>query len=295
MRIAVFRPVGLGALLSTVPALRALDAAYPAARITLIGPARARPLALRLRRYLDGYLEFPGLPGTPGPSDPAALPEFFDLARGARFDLMLQMHGSGELANPLVVLMGAARTAGYFRFGRFCPDPRRYLHWRDEEHETQRWLRLLEHLGVPPKGTQLEFPLHEADFREAAGFALQGYALLHPDAGPLAAPWKAGGFAELGDALAAEGLRIALTGAARSCALAGEVRRAMREPALDLAGRTTLGGFGALVARARVVVTGNAGVALLAAATRTPAVLIARGASVQDAQQDVARVLACAA
>ena len=86
-----------------VPALRALDAAYPAAHITLVGAARARPLALRLRRYVDGYLEFPGFPGIPGPANLNALPGFFDQARAARFDLALQMQGSGELANPLIV------------------------------------------------------------------------------------------------------------------------------------------------------------------------------------------------
>jgi hypothetical protein len=42
-------------------------------------------------------------------------------------------------------------------------------------------------------------------------------------------------------------------------------------------------------------VTAHPGVAVLAAATRTPAVLIAPGATLQDALQDIARALACAA
>lgn len=294
MKIAVFRPLGLGEVLQMVPALRALDAAYPAAHVTLVGAARARPLALRLRRYVDGYLEFPGFPGIPGPANLNALPAFFDQARAARFDLALQMQGSGELANPLIVLMGAARTAGHYRFGRFCPDPRRYLPWRDEESEVDRSLRLVGHVGAPAKGTQLEFPLYEGDLRDASRFGADGHALLHPDAGP-GASWTPARFAELGDALAAEGLPVALTGTACSGALTRAVKEAMREPALDLAGRTTLGSFGALVMRARLMVTAHPGVAVLAAATRTPAVLIAPGATLQDALQDIARALACAA
>ncbi len=294
MKIAIFRPLGLGELLLTVPALRALDAAYPGAHITLIGSARARALALRLRRYIDGYLEFPGFPGIPGPANLNALPGFFDQARAARFDLALQMQGSGELANPLVILLGAARTAGYYRFGRFCPDPGRYLQWRDEDSEVLRSLRLLEHLGAPARGAHLEFPLHEGDQREAARFGAEGHALLHP-AGGGRGGWTAARFAELADALAVDGLPVALTGTARMGALTRAVTEAMGEPALDLAGRTTLGSFGAVVARARLVVTAHPGVAVLAAATHTPAVLIAPGATLQDALQDVARALACAA
>jgi len=56
-----------------------------------------------------------------------------------------------------------------------------------------------------------------------------------------------------------------------------------------------LGGLGALVSRARVVVSAHPGIGVLAAATRTPAVLVARGGALQDALRDIARALACAA
>ena len=81
----------------------------------------------------------------------------------------------------------------------------------------------------------------------------------------------------MGDALAAEGLRLVLTGTAAEASLTARVQRAMREPALDLTGRTTLGVLGALIARARLLVCNDTGVSHLAAALGTPSVVVACG------------------
>lgn len=152
MRILLFRPLGLASLLSAVPAFRAFDAAYPEARITLLGLASVREIATRLDRYIDEFAAFPGFPGIPGECDMEALPDFFAQMKRNRFDLAVQMHGAGEIANPLMVLMGAAENAGFYRPGRYCPDARRYVVWEDEEDDIQRWLRLAAHLGAPPRG-----------------------------------------------------------------------------------------------------------------------------------------------
>jgi ADP-heptose:LPS heptosyltransferase len=163
MRIALFRPLGLAGLPSAVPALRALDDAYPQASITLIGLPQQREAAARLRRFLDGFVAFPGFPGLPGECDLDAVPDFFASMRRARFDLALQMHGAGEVANPLMVLMGAARNAGFYRAGRYCPDARHFLEWRDDEDDVQRWLRLAAHLGAaPPQVGDVRQALREA-------------------------------------------------------------------------------------------------------------------------------------
>ncbi len=278
MRIAVLRALQLGDLLCTVPALRALDAAWPDARITLIGLPWARQFAARFRRYIDAYLEFPGFPGLRERDlDLQALPEFFQSSRNLHFDLVLQMQGSGEITNPLAVLLGAGRTAGFYRPGRFCPDPRRYLEWRDDEHEVLRWLRLVERLGAPARGTQLEFPLTDADYQEWRGLGLDHYAVLHPGSQLRSRRWPPERFAQVGDALAREGMQVVITGIAAEAGLVRRVREAMREPALDLAGRTTLGGLAALIARARLLVANDTGVSHIAAATRTPSVIIACG------------------
>ena len=243
MRIALFRPLGLASLLCAVPALRALDAAFPHAEITLIGLTRVRDVALRLHRYLDDFAAFPGFPGIPGVEcDLDAIPGFFERMKQARFDLAIQMHGAGEIANPLMVLMGAERNAGFYRPGRYCPDAQRYLEWREEEDEVQRWVRLVEHLGARAKGMFLEFPLEPEDWAQWRSLQLEHYVCLDRAAQPQR-------YAEVSDALAAEGWNVV---------------------PISLAERRSLGGTAAVIAKARLVVSNDPATALLAAAMRTP-------------------------
>lgn len=282
--IAVVRALQLGDLLCAVPALRALRAAAPHARITLVGLPWAESFAARFACYIDDFLAFPGFPGLPEhPAALTAIPPFFAAAQERRFDLALQMHGSGALSNPLAVLLGARRTAGFYRPGEYCPDPLLFLPWEDKEHEVQRYLRLAAALGVPARGARLEFPF-SADERQALRRAVPelpapgSYACIHPGARLPSRRWSPERFAEVADRLAAAGLDIVLTGSAGEAQLTGAVRHAMRSPALDLAGRTGLGELAALLADARLLVCNDTGVSHIAAALATPSVVICNGA-----------------
>jgi ADP-heptose:LPS heptosyltransferase len=279
MNIAVFRALQLGDLLCTVPALRALKMEYPAARVTLIGLPWAREFAARFQRYVDAFAEFPGFPGLPERAcDTATLPAFFNRMRAARFDLTLQMHGSGEITNPLLVLMGARRLGGCYRAGGWCPDPERFVDWREREHEVLRFLRLLSRIGVPQQGSHLEFPLDAADRAEQRALGLANYACIHAGSQLPSRRWPPARFAEVGDALAQAGLKVVLTGTAGEASLTRQVAGAMRCAAVDLAGRTSLGGLAALIGGARLLVCNDTGVSHIAAALRTPSVVICSGA-----------------
>jgi ADP-heptose:LPS heptosyltransferase len=279
MNIAVVRALQLGDLLCAVPALRALRTAYPAARIALVGLAWAREFAVRFRRYIDAFIEFPGFPGMPErPCAEDELDRFLAQMRGRRFDLALQMHGSGEVTNPLTVRMGAAAIAGSYRDGQYCPDRSRFIAWQEHEHEVLRWLRLLTRLGIAARGPQLEFPLGAEDRAEATALGLHNYVCLHPGSQLPSRRWPAERFAEVGDALAARGYNVVLTGSAAEAPLTREVARAMRARPRDLAGRTSLGGVAAVIAGARLLVSNDTGVSHIAAATRTASVVVCCGA-----------------
>jgi ADP-heptose:LPS heptosyltransferase len=286
--IAVFRALQLGDLLCAVPALRALRRGFPAARVTLIALPWARELAARFPQYIDDFVEFPGFPGLAERRyELAEVHDFLRRTAERRFDLALQLHGSGEVSNPLVALLGARRMAGYFREGQYCPDAATFLPWRDAEPEIDRGVRLVAALGAAPRGLELEAPLLPAD-REALAAAVGqhdlargGYVCVHPGAQLPSRRWYPERFAVVADALAARGLRVVLTGTAGEAALARRVAERMLAPALDLVGRTTLGALTALIDGARLVVANDTSVRHVAAARGTPCVAVACGSDVR--------------
>jgi ADP-heptose:LPS heptosyltransferase len=280
-RVAVVRALHLGDLLCAVPALRALRAALPEAEITLIGLPWAESFVRRFDRYLDRFLEFPGYPGLPEREPrPDHLSLFLAAARRAQLDLALQMHGSGRVSNAFTALLGARLAAGFCPPGPTGPDPRWFLPYPEHEPEVRRHVRLLEFLGIPPRGEELEFPLREADhaalgrIEDTRPLRRRGYVCVHPGARARVRRWPPERFALVADALGARGLQVVLTGAAEEVELTGAVGRAMRMPYLDLAGRTDLGALAALLAGARLVVGNDTGISHLAAALQIPSVVV---------------------
>lgn len=277
----------LGDLLCTIPALRALRRRWPAAHVTLIGLPAAREVVARFPAYIDDFVEFPGFPGFAGGSyEPRATVRFLRDAQQRRFDLALQLNCGSEASNALVALLGARRMAGYFREGQFCPDATSFLPWRDDDAETERGVRLLAGLGVPPFGTELEAPLLPADTQDLAAVVSSrelvagSYVCVHPGARLPSRRWYPERFAVVADELAARGLRVVVTGTSGEAMLARGVMSRMRAPAVDLVGKTTLGALTAVLDGARLLVGNDTGVRHLAAARGTPYVAIACGSRV---------------
>lgn len=283
LRIAVFRALQLGDLLCAVPALRALRHALPTAHITLIGLPWAGDFARRIG-YVDDFIEFPGFPGLPEREpDMLGLPDFFAAVRERRFDLAIQMHGSGGLTNPLVAHLEARHMAGFYIPGAWCPEPELFIPWPEDLPETRRLLALVESLGIQPQGEHSELPLFPEEMTEFADLWQRlplgkgGYVCIHPGARLASRRWLVERFARVADSLADDGFSIVLTGTREEGPLLADLRDAMRAPAIDLAGHTSLGSLAALVAQARLVVCNDTGMSHVAAAVGTPSVVVACG------------------
>src|SRR5918998_119127 len=116
-KIAVLRAGGIGDFIFTLPALHALRAAYPEARITLLGEAWHEELLSGRPGPIGRALAVPRSTGVNGPDtgvdeDEEELERFFARMREERFDLALQMHGGGGYSNPFVWRLKARVTAG---------------------------------------------------------------------------------------------------------------------------------------------------------------------------------------
>lgn len=288
-RIVVFRGLMLGDALCAVPAWRALKAACPQAHLTWVGLPWSASLAERLP-MIDAFIAFPGAPGMPEqPPDEAAWPAFLASVRERRFDWALQMHGSGLVSNPVVALFGA-RQMGCFvptRRARFPADV--LVPWPRRGHEIERLLTFTDALGCPRQGEQLEFPLTDQDRRDlfeqwpADAPSLERGAdvvVVHVGSQLPSRRWEPGRFAQVADRLSASGCTVVLTGSAGEAPLVAEVAHAMSQEAVNLCGRTSLWSLGALIERARLVVCNDTGVSHIAAALRTPSVVVSCGAEV---------------
>jgi ADP-heptose:LPS heptosyltransferase len=268
----------MGDLLSTVPAFRALRAALPDALITLVGLPFASKFVKRFSAYLDDFISFPGFPGLSEQiPDIGRFPEFLIRMQKSNFDLAIQMQNSGEIANSLVRLWGAKRYAGFYTPDEYCPDKSRFLPYPRYEPEAWRHLRLMEYLGIPLQGDELEYPLFEDDwkgFRQIKEtFNLQNhYVCIHPGAPSSQRHWFATHFSMLADGLASHGNQIVLIGGEQDASLASSIARKMKAPAINLAGQISPELLAVLISQAHFIVSNNAGVSQIALSVNTPCV-----------------------
>jgi ADP-heptose:LPS heptosyltransferase len=249
--LLVLRALGLGDLLTGVPALRALRRAFPGHRLALAAPRVLEPL-VQLAGVADRLLPSSGLDPVPW--------------TGAPPDLAVNLHGSGPESHRLLQALRPRRLVAFASREAAHPGPA----WDGEEHEVARWCRLLrEGLGVPadPRDLVLEPP---------GRGTVPGVVVVHPGAASPARRWPAERFARVAAWADEHGWPVAVTGHGEEEEPLAERVRALAGVGPDAvwAGRTGLADLVDLVAGARLVVCGDTGVAHLASALRRPSVVL---------------------
>jgi len=249
--VVALRALGLGDLLAAVPAVRALRRGCPDAELVLAVPAALAPIA--------------ALTGAVDCVHPAAPLAPLRLAR--RPDLAVNLHGSGPQSARVLLAERPRRLLSYACPG--LPETAGGPAWAGEEHEVARWCRLVAHGGFPADPGDLLLD------RPGVASPAPGAVVVHPGAAYGSRRWPAPRFAAVARELAGRGQQVVVTGSAQERPLAAAVADAAGLPGeAVLAGRTDLTRLAALIAGARLVVSGDTGVAHLASAFAIPSVVL---------------------
>jgi len=274
-KIAIFRALYLGDFLCSVPALRAIRKHYPHSTITWIGLTGTCELASRYSDYINNHVIFPGFPLLTDNFDPESFAEFLKSIRDENFDLIIQMQGNGSIINNLLRTFNAKRLVG------FCSDKtaedENFLYYPSHLHEIQRHLALLQHINIPPDGEQIDFPIQNIDqqsFESAKLNIKDKYVCLHPGSKAEWRRWPIAHFAEVGDYLMRRGYQVVITGTKSELDLATKLSESMKFEPVITSGRLSLGGTAVLLSSANFLVTNCTGVSHLAAALKTPSLVI---------------------
>jgi ADP-heptose:LPS heptosyltransferase len=251
-RLVVLRPLGLGDFLTGVPAYRALAAAFPHHERLLAAPSGLSQLA-----KLEGSFHRL-VPTRPlAPLDPEL--------HGS--DVAVDLHGRGPESHRVLLAASPRRLLAFHNDA--IPASAGMPDWREDEHEVDRWCRLLAENGIPSDETDLRLDDPGRSPRAA------GATLIHPGAASGARRWPPERFASVARAELERGRRVVVTGSPEERPTAEEVatRASLPESAL-LAGQTDVLELARLVASAARVVCGDTGVAHLATAFRVPSVVL---------------------
>jgi len=274
-RILVVSSTAIGDTLLSTPAIRAARERYPNAAIAALFNAKNldlfgnNPDVDEVVPYHGGYRHF--------------FRTVLALRR-RRFDVALILHGNEPQATPMAYLAGIPfifkwPNTSEERFLLSNDGPVRT--WDDFTHGVDQRLAVAVLAGCDPKRRPMTLPLTE-EGRRAADRLLREDGIREGDllvgfqvgASTLSRRWFPDRFAELGRRLVREDprLRLVFTGSPAERDYCLSIAREIGEHATVAAGRLPLAAVPSLVARLRVLVTGDTGIMHVAVAVRTPVV-----------------------
>ncbi|MFW5989709.1 MAG: lipopolysaccharide heptosyltransferase I [Desulfosudaceae bacterium] len=315
MNILIVKLSAIGDVIHTLPAANSLREHYPEARLTWLVEEAAAPLIYghtALDRVLVSRRKT-WLRQIRSGAAPEAIRNalaFIRQLRDTRYDLILDFQGLLKSG----LLIGLARGGRKIGFGRGMQHQEHsYLFLNEllpavsmEIHALERNLLMLEPLGITTSTVSYQLPVTGPDRDQAR--LLTGHAAgeqggrvvaINPVAKWDTKLWETDKFARLADILGQRGWKIIFTGDGNDREVVDQIRAAMRQPAANLAGRTTLMELAALYEQADLVISTDTGPMHLAAATGTPVVALFgptapwRTGPYGDRHQVVRRPLSC--
>jgi hypothetical protein len=252
--VLVLRAIGLGDALTGVAALRGVRRAWPGRRVVLAAPAG-------LGRWLASY-------GLVDDVLPARGLEPLRWGSPTGPEVAVNLHGKGPQSHRLLQATRPGRLVAFDSPEAGHDGPA----WDPAEHEVLRWCRLVRAAGgeCGPEDLRLG-PLDPPAGRGP-------HVVVHPGAASGSRRWPPERWGRVAAALSAAGIEVVLTGGDAERDLCGQVRaEAERHGAhriSDTSGRLDLPALADVIGGARLLVSGDTGVAHLATALGTPSVTL---------------------
>lgn len=272
-RVLLLNATGLGDLLFSTPAIRALKETYPVWELeALVHPAFASLVAAN--PHLSRLWLYPGRG--------LGLVRLARELRARRFDLAVILHGNDPEATFLAwqsrapVLVGSTASRLAFAFSAAVPasDP--------HEHAIERRLAYARLLGADTESRRMDLYLPEAEAVRAEAVLRQHFGEIpklllafHPTGSGSYKWWPLENFAALGRELQERYQTPALIiSGARDRAAAEALAAKLPGPTLVTGGRYPLSTVAALMKRARLLVANDSGPLHLALALGTPSIAL---------------------
>ncbi len=288
-RILLIRTDLMGDVILSLPAVHALQRAYPAAQIDMmvlppnVGVIKHDPAIARIVTYDPNIWRRPKAFLTPG-----SYRQFLGLLRdlrAAHYDLCLSL--AGDWASVFAFFSAARRRVGYRgeAYPFFMTDPVPGRRYRVRQHEVDYIAGLARAAGGvideeqrAPRLAVSEQARAEVKALLEANGVQEGDLLIAAHAGAtngLAKRWPIPHWARLADRLMMElGAKVVLTGAASDAEIARAIKARMQQTPLDFTGKTTVPQLATLLARCDLVISGDSGPLHMAGAVGTPVVAI---------------------
>ena len=275
-RVLVIRLRSIGDTVLSTPSLFALKRFLPHAALDILLEDWVAPV-------LDGFPHVDNVI-TVARGSTAARVRLARTLRSRRYDVVYNLHG-GTTATLLTRATGAKHRVGYkaYQYARFynCLSPSSSELWgRAKTHSVEQQLALLGWTGVPVSDRPATH-LAVTDGAAAAvarrlqtvGFTATPFAVLHPAAASDTKQWSPEKFARVAEDLTGQDLGVVVIAAPDQAQVIDELRHSVTTPVVTFTD-LSLPEITALLARARLFVGNDSGIAHMAAAVATPAVVI---------------------
>jgi heptosyltransferase-3 len=281
-RVLVVRLRSIGDTVLATPALYALRRFLPGAQIDILLEDWVAPLL--------GGLELVDQVVAIERHSKASRARVMRALRAARYDVVYNLLG-GTTATLITRASGAKHRVGYasYQYARLhnhTAPPASELWGRPQTHSVEQQLALLGWTGVPVSDrpatrlsvtseglSSLDQKLRSLPSGQPRLDPARPFVLMHPAAAFETKQWAALNFARVAESLAARGLQTVSVVAPNETAVNAALSASAAAPIVALSG-LSLSSVTALAARARLFIGNDSGIAHIAAAVRTPSVVI---------------------